>query len=216
MRAALCESTIIVRSVTMPLAFGIDQKQRQPVAFAGGAGGARGDDQEIGGVAVDHKGLVAVELESVAGTHRGMLVCSGRCFAPSSMASAASSEPSEIFGRYCDFCASLPPRDRAEAASTLVARNGDGIKVRPISSITTPASTAAEPAAAEFLRHQQAGKSHLGKGLPELARKSGCVLRIAQLTQMRHRRLVADKTARAVAQHGLFFGEDEGHGWVPV
>jgi hypothetical protein len=29
---------------------------------------------------------------------------------------------------------------------------------------------------------------------------------------MRHRRLVADKAARAVAQHGLFFGEDECHG----
>ena len=74
-----------------------------------------------------------------------MLVCSGRCFAPSSIASAASSEPSEIFGRYCDFCASLPPRDSAEAASTAVARNGDGIKVRPISSITTPASTQPSP-----------------------------------------------------------------------
>ena len=48
----------------------IDQKQRQPVALAGGAAGARGDDQEIGGVAVDHQGLVAVELESVAGAHR--------------------------------------------------------------------------------------------------------------------------------------------------
>ena len=35
---------------------------------------------------------------------------------------------------------------------------------------------------------------------------------IAQRAQMRHRRLVADETARTVAQHGLFFGEDEGHG----
>jgi hypothetical protein len=32
---------------------------------------------------------------------------------------------------------------------------------------------------------------------------------------MRHRRLVADQAARAVAQHRLFFGEDEGHGEVP-
>ena len=75
---------------------------------------------------------------------------------------------------------------------------------------------AAEPAAAEILRHQQAGKSHFGKGLPEIAGKSDSVLAVAQLTQMRHRRLVADKTARAVAQHGLFFGKDEGHGRVPV
>ena len=40
---------------------------------------------------------------------------------------------------------SLPPRDSAEAASTEVARNGDGIKVRPISSMTMPASTQPSP-----------------------------------------------------------------------
>src|SRR5882724_4278700 len=33
---------------------------------------------------------------------------------------------------------------------------------------------------------------------------------------MRHRRLVADETASAVAQHRLFFVEDECHGAVPV
>jgi hypothetical protein len=38
-------------------------------------------------------------------------------------------------------------------------------------------------------------------------------LSVAQLAQMRDRRLVADKAARAVAQHGLFFGEDESHGF---
>ena len=37
------------------LGLGIDQEQRQPVAFAGRAAGARRDDQEIGGVAVDHE-----------------------------------------------------------------------------------------------------------------------------------------------------------------
>ncbi len=61
--------------------------------------------------------------------------------APSSIASVASSEPLAIFGRYSDFCAALPPRLSADAATTLVARNGEGIRVRPISSITTPAST---------------------------------------------------------------------------
>jgi hypothetical protein len=75
---------------------------------------------------------------------------------------------------------------------------------------------AAKPAATEVLRHQQAGKSHLGKRFPELPGKSGFVLGIAQLPQMRHRRLVADKAARAVAQHGLFFGEDECHWGIPV
>ncbi len=61
------------------------------------------------------------------------------------MASAASSEPSDIFGRCWAFCAALPPRDNTEAASTAVERNGDGIRVRPISSITTPASTQPRP-----------------------------------------------------------------------
>src|SRR5438270_10860394 len=43
-------------------------------------------------------------------------------------------------------------------------------------------------------------------------------MRVAQLPQMRYRRPVADQAARAVAQHGLFFGQDEGHGisWLEV
>jgi hypothetical protein len=70
----------------------------------------------------------------------------------------------------------------------------------------------AESAAAEGFRHQEAGEAHLGKALPELGREAGGILGIAQAAQMRDRRLVADETARTVAQHGLFFGEDEGHG----
>src|SRR5205085_12017916 len=74
-----------------------------------------------------------------------ILVCSGRCLAPSSIASEASNEPSEIFGKCSDFCAALPARNSAEQASTAVERNGEGIKLRPISSITTPASTQPRP-----------------------------------------------------------------------
>src|ERR1700716_1659626 len=74
-----------------------------------------------------------------------------------------------------------------------------------------PGFDATETAAAEIFRHQKTGKSHFGERLPELARKPGGVLAIAEPSQMRHRRLVADKTARAVAQHRLFFGEDERH-----
>src|SRR5712671_4698692 len=66
------------------------------------------------------------------------------------MASAASSEPFAIFGRYSACCAALPPRSRAEAASTAVDKNGDGTKVRPISSITTPASTQPRPLPPKF------------------------------------------------------------------
>jgi hypothetical protein len=36
------------------------------------------------------------------------------------------------------------------------------------------------------------------------------------MAQMRDRRLVADQAARAVAQHCLFFGEDESHEMNPM
>jgi hypothetical protein len=75
---------------------------------------------------------------------------------------------------------------------------------------------AAQTAAAEILRHQQAGKTHLGESLPQVAGESGRILGVAQLPQMRHRRLVADKPPRAIAQHRLFFAEDECHFRVPV
>ena len=52
------------------LGLGIDQEQRQPVALAGRAARARRDDQEIGGVAVDHERLGAAQLEAIAGAHR--------------------------------------------------------------------------------------------------------------------------------------------------
>src|SRR3954452_12273023 len=71
-------------------------------------------------------------------------------------------------------------------------------------------------AATELLRNQQAGKSHLGESLPEVAGKARSVVAVAQLAQMRHRRLVADETARAVAQHRLFFAKDECHWRVPI
>ena len=45
---------------------GVDQEQRQAIAFAGRTRGAGRDDQQIGGVPVDHKGLVTLKLETVA------------------------------------------------------------------------------------------------------------------------------------------------------
>jgi len=70
MRAALCESTITVRSVSMPLLLGPTRNRGQP----GGASPAlparaRCDDQEVGCVTVDHERLGAVELKAVAGSH---------------------------------------------------------------------------------------------------------------------------------------------------
>src|SRR5205814_1512222 len=48
------------------LALGIDEEQRQSVAFAGRARAARRHDQKIGGVPIDHKGLVADKPKTVA------------------------------------------------------------------------------------------------------------------------------------------------------
>src|SRR5262245_30146845 len=69
----------------------------------------------------------------------------------------------------------------------------------------------AETGAAELLRHQQAAKAHLGKRLPHLRRVAARVVVVAQLAKMCNRRLVDDQAARAVAQQGLFFVQNESH-----
>ena len=69
----------------------------------------------------------------------------------------------------------------------------------------------AEPEAAVILADQDAGEAHLGERLPQIAAEAGRVLGVAQLAQVRDRRLVGDEIARGVAQHRLFFVEDEGH-----
>ena len=193
------------------LGLGIDQEQRQPVALAGRARGARRDDQEIGGVAVDHKRLGAVELEAVAGTHRlhfglqrAML---GAFVDRERRQQRAVGDLRQMLGLLRVAAAARQRRSREHGGRKERRRHqGAADFLHHHAGLD-----AAEPAAAEIFRHQQAGKSHLGKRLPELAGKSRGVLGVAQLPQMRHRRLVADKAARAVAQHGLFFGEDECH-----
>ena len=141
MRAALWESTMMVRSVAMPLLLGSTRNKVRPL-LSPAAPALRA--ATIRRSATWPSTTSAFEPESLKPLpERTALsaVCSGRCLAPSSIASAAINSPFEILGRCSDFCAVLPPRDRAEAASTAVDKNGDGIRVRPISSITTPAST---------------------------------------------------------------------------
>ena len=145
-----------------------------------------------------------------------ILVCSGRCLAPSSIASAASSEPSAYLRQVLGFlrgAAAARQRGRRQHGGRKKRRRHQGAAdfLHHHAGLD-----AAEPAAAEILRHQQAGKSHLGERLPQVAGKPGRVLGVAQLPQMRHRRLVADEAARAVAQHRLFFVEDECHWVIPV
>ena len=132
---------MMVRSIATPLALGSTRNSVSP-SRSPAAPAVRAATMKRSATWPSTTSALAPEsLKPLPARTACRLVCSGRCLAPSSIASAASSEPSEIFGRYSDFCAALPPRVSAEAATTPVARNGDGIKVRPISSITTPAST---------------------------------------------------------------------------
>jgi hypothetical protein len=193
----------------------IHQEQRHALAFAGAACAARRNNYEVGHMAVDHERLGPVELEAVAGAHRlhvGLqrtmlcgLIDRKRCdqlarrdlwqiFAPLRLAAAARER------RRREHCGRQEWRRRQVAADLLHHHAG---------------LDAAESAAAEFFRYQQAGKAHLGERLPQFARKAGRVAAVAQVSQMRNRRLVADEPACGVAEHGLFFGEDEGHGRVP-
>ncbi len=190
----------------------IDHEQRQPVALAGAAGAARSHDHEVGDMAIDHEGLGAAEPETIAGAGRlqrgvqrpvlGTLV-DGECCEQRAV-------------RYLRQIM-LPLRGIAAARQCRRREHAGGQERRRHQGAANlfhhhAGLDAAEAAAAEFLRHEQTGKAHLGERLPQLARESGCVLGVAQTTQMRDRRLVADQATRAVAQHRLFFGEDEGHG----
>ena len=212
MRAALCESTITVRSIAMPLALRIDQEQRQARRARRRARGARRHDQEIGDVAVDHEGLVAVEPESrcrsappASWSAAGDAWRPRRWRARRAASRRRSSADTRTSARRCRR-ATAPT-----AASTAVERNGDGIRVRPISSITTPASTQPSPLPPNSSGTSRPENPISAKAFHSSRENPVGVLGVAQLPQMRHRRLVADQPARAVAQHRLFFGKDECH-----
>ncbi len=70
-------------------------------------------------------------------------VASGRCLAPSSIASATIAAPLAIFGSHSSD--NRPLAFSASTAATAVVRNGDGVRLRPISSSTIPASTWPRP-----------------------------------------------------------------------
>jgi len=101
-------------------------------------------------MAVDHKGFRAGKLETITGAHRLQFGLERAMFCALVDRERGEQRAVEIFGRCAAFCASLPPRVSADAASTAELRNGDGISVRPISSITTPASTQPSPLPPKF------------------------------------------------------------------
>src|SRR6202158_1551283 len=68
-----------------------------------------------------------------------------------------------------------------------------------------------EARAAEFLGNENAGKSHFGKLLPQHTRETRFVALVAKLAQMRHRCVLREEAARAVAQETLFVVQDKRH-----
>ena len=152
-------------------------------------------------MAVDHKGLGAVQPEAVAGSHRLHFGLQRAMFCAfidgERRQQRAIRDSGQMFGLLRGTSAARQRRRR---------EHGGGKKWRRHQGAADflhhhAGLDAAEPAAAEIIGHQQAGKSHLGESAPQVAGEAGGVLRVAQLPQMRHRRLVADKAARAVAQH---------------
>ena len=180
MRAALCASTMTVRSVAMPLALGSTRNSvspsRSPAAPALRAATIRRSATWPSTTSA----LAPLSLKPLPERTACMLVCSGRCLAPSSTASAASSEPvgdlRQILGLLRG-AAAARQRGRRQHRGRQERRRHQGAAdlLHHHAGLDT-----AEPAAAELFRHQQAGKSHLGKRLPELAGKAGRVLAVAQ------------------------------------
>ena len=198
------------------LGLGVDQEQRQAVALADGACGARGDDEEIGDVAVDDERLGTRELETVAGAH-GLQVGLQRAMLCALVDRKRREQRAvgnfwQVLGFLRGIAATVQRRGRDHAGGEERRRHQGAADLLHHDA----GLHETKPAAAELFRHQEAGKTHFGEGVPKLLGEAGGVFAIAQRSQVRHRRLVADQAARTVAQHGLFFGEDEGHGQVPL
>lgn len=175
---------------------GVHQEQRQPLALTGGARRARGDDQEIGDVTIDHERLGTAELEPVAGAHGlqagvertvlGALVDCERC------EQRPACDLRQIFRSLRGVTAAVQRRGRDHAGGEEGRwHQGAADLLHDDASFDM-----AEATAAKFFRHQKTGKTHLGKGMPELLGEAGGVLAVAQMTQVRHRCLVADQPAR--------------------
>ena len=166
-------------------------------------------------MAVDHKGLVAHKPEAVTRTHR-LHFCHQRAMLGPFVDGEGSEQrtigdPRQMLGFLRGTAAARQRASREHRCGKKRRRH----QVAADLLHHHAGLNAAQTAAAEILRHQQAGKTHLGERPPEVAGKSGVIVAVSQLPQMRDRRLVADKAARAIAQHRLFFAEDECHGIFP-
>ena len=182
----------------------IDKEQAQPVLRQGR------DDQGVGHMAVQHEALGPVQLEAVARPLRHGRDPRRRMLRPlvhrqrdDRLARRDPGQPGRLLlGR-----AALQHRRRKHARP----QEGRG-RQRPAQSLRHhPGLNRAEARAAVLLRDDDPRKPHLAKGPPQVARDPVGILRVAQLAQMRDRRVLIEEAVGGLLEHGLFFGQDQGH-----
>src|SRR5258708_10408207 len=98
-RAALWESTIAVRSVAMPFALGSTRNSVSPLDSPAAPAVRAATIKRSATCPSTTKALSPESLKPLPERTACMFVMSGRCFAPSSMASPASSVPFAIVGK---------------------------------------------------------------------------------------------------------------------
>ena len=99
------------------------QEQAELARCAVTIGDTRRNDDLSGGIAVEHRGLAAIEPPAFRRLFRnGRTSARSKRAARSECANARNSEPSAIFGSSACFCASLPHSDISAAPITTVER----------------------------------------------------------------------------------------------
>ncbi len=187
-------------------------EQRHAIAIRRRSGGARGDDQQIGDMAMRHELLRAGQLEAVArpfGAHRHRRVMLRPLVdrqRGDRVARQNAGEPAFAHR------AALQRRDRRDRSGK--ERGGRQVAANLLQHHARLDMAEAEAAVA--LRNQDAGKAHFRKLLPQVARKAGRVIGVAQRAHVRHRGTGGDEILRRVAQHRLFFVQVQGHVVISV
>ncbi len=204
----MLESASRTPSTSSPFASLLDREQGQPLVGPGG------DDDHVRRGALDDELLAPGQPEAVAGPlgpHRDRL--------------------GPVLGRPRRRRAPRPSRRRgcrgtsaracgvpfsASTTATAVIRKGDGVRLRPISSSTIPASTWPSPRPPSASSDQDAGEAQLGDLLPQRMAEAVAAAAVAIFAKLvGDRAFVRHQLARRVAEHDLVFGEVERHSSSP-
>ena len=187
------------------LGFGIDQEQAE--AFIGPGG----HDQGIGHMAVQHHGLVAVQPEAVTAAFGAGLDLVRGVFGPFvdrqrqyRLARSNLGQPSLL---------SLATRVLQHAGrQDGTAQKGRGRQGAAKALGDHARLDGTEARAAMLFVDDHTGKAHLAKGLPQIARNAVGIAAVSQLAQMFDRGIFFQKAVHRLAQHDLFFCQDQRHG----